>query len=353
MKVVLLAPKPPPAGGIASWTVKMQNAKLKNGWNVDVVDEQLIGKRQNFGNTKKNLIDETKRSLIIWSNLWRFLKDKDVKVVHSNIPASTTAMLREYVCAIITKFRKRKFIIHYHCTLPNMVSSRIGVIVFRFLTNISDSAIVLNGPSVEFVTKHSKRPVALIPNFIEKNAVKNENTKVISPNINKIVYVGGVVKTKGCCEIIDVARKFPDIQFYMIGNPEQALVEIDKPSNIILCGEKTRREVDQELEEADVFMFVTYFPGEGFSVALLEAMAKGLPCIVSDWAANRDMIGEYGGIVVPPKDIEAMETAIKELEHDPVRREEQSNWNIRKVRDKYVDNLVTDLYVDSWEKVLM
>ena len=41
MNVVLLAPTPPPYGGIAVWTDRMKKAKLKNGWKVKVVDEKI------------------------------------------------------------------------------------------------------------------------------------------------------------------------------------------------------------------------------------------------------------------------------------------------------------------------
>ena len=44
MKTVLLAPTPPPAGGIAKWTMRMLNATLKNGWTVSVVDEGQISR---------------------------------------------------------------------------------------------------------------------------------------------------------------------------------------------------------------------------------------------------------------------------------------------------------------------
>ena len=40
MKVVLLAQTPPPHGGIAGWTERMLKARLKNGWEVVVVDEK-------------------------------------------------------------------------------------------------------------------------------------------------------------------------------------------------------------------------------------------------------------------------------------------------------------------------
>lgn len=353
MKVILLAPTPPPAGGIASWTVRMQNASLKNGWKVEVVDEKLIGNRNIFGNnTKKHLLVEIKRCFYIWIQLWKALKDDDTKVVHSCIPAGTAGMLREYVCAMITKTKKKEFIIHYRCTLPNMVKSKAGLFMFCRLTNKSDLVMVLNNPSIEFVKKHSKTPVVLIPNFIEKSAVIKENTKTISENIQQILYVGGVIESKGCCDIIKVAKEFPSIQFRLLGNPETKILESDKPSNVILCGEKNEADVKQELEEADVFIFVTYFPGEGFSNALTEAMANGLPCIVTDWAANRDMIEEDGGIVVDVKDVEAMVAAIRDLTDDKDRRQRQSEWNIKKVKKYYIDSIVTDMYVDSYERLL-
>ena len=56
-KVILLAPTPPPAGGIAGWTVRMLNSKLKNEWKIELVDEKLLGNREAFGDkTKKNYL---------------------------------------------------------------------------------------------------------------------------------------------------------------------------------------------------------------------------------------------------------------------------------------------------------
>jgi len=125
-----------------------------------------------------------------------------------------------------------------------------------------------------------------------------------------------------------------------------------KPPNIVLLGEKNKLEVKKELSEADIFMFVSYFSGEGFSNALAEAMASGLPCIVTDWAANKDMIEDFGGIVVPIKDTNAMVDAINKLEQNKQLRQKQSKWNIDKVISSYIDDIVTDMYVMEYEKLL-
>jgi len=353
MKVILLAPTPPPSGGIASWTVRMENASLKNGWKVKVVDEKLSGNREVFGvNTKRILFMEIKRCIRIWKNLKKALTENEVKIVHSCIPASTTGMLREYVCALISKARKRKFIIHYRCTIPNMCKSRIGMLIFRLLSNKSDLVMVLNTQSVDFVKKHSSTSVVLIPNFIEEAAIIDEHTKVISDKVKRVLYVGGVIKTKGCGDIITVAKEFPDIEFRLVGNPATDISKLPHTSNVIFCGEKSKAEVKREFLNADLFMFVTHFPGEGFSNALAEAMASGIPCITTDWAANKDMIEEKGGIVVSIKDTVAMKNAVSTLKENRELRQNQSTWNINKVKTCYSEKVVTGMYVDEYEKTI-
>ena len=353
MKVVLLAPTPPPAGGIASWTVRMQNAALKNGWKVKVVDEKLIGNREVFGGkSNKNIYMEIKRCIRIWKDLIKTLKDNEVKVVHSCIPASSLGMLREYVCAIISKSKRKKFIIHYRCTIPNMCNSKIGLMIFKLLTNKSDLVMALNSHSLSFVENHSNTPVIVIPNFIEKSAISKKNSKEISPQVKTILYVGGVIQSKGCEDILCVAREFPHIKFRLVGNIDTNIYSQDIPSNVVLCGEKNKSEVKREMIEADLFMFVSYFPGEGFSNALAEAMASGLPCIASDWAANKDMLENKGGIIVPIKDTIKMKDAIEILQNDITLRKSQSEWNIKKVKEYYTEKIVTGQYVDEYEKLM-
>ena len=145
MKVVLLAPTPPPAGGIAGWTVRMMNSTLKNGWGVEVVDEKLGEGRELFGGKKKkNLLIEAKRCFKIWKELKEKLRDSEAAVVHSCIPSYTLSMLREYVCACITKNRKRKFIVHFRCTVPNSVKGRVSRFVFKKICDKSDKIFLLN-----------------------------------------------------------------------------------------------------------------------------------------------------------------------------------------------------------------
>lgn len=351
-KVILLAPTPPPAGGIAGWTVRMMNATLKNGWQVAVVDEKVIGGRQVFGDkTKRNLLTEAKRCMGIWRNLKKELTDPNAKVVHSCIPSVPLAMMREYVCACITKHAKRKFIIHFRCTVPNAAKGRLAHFMLKRLCNKADLIMTLNEQTNAYLDRFTKTPKCLIPNFVTEQELCSRET--IRETVQTVLYVGGVIQTKGAMDMLEVARQFPNIQFRMVGKSESQVEEYARRhqiTNVVFTGPKERREVRQEMMDADVFMFLTYFHGEGFSNALAEAMATGLPCIATDWAANRDMIEDQGGCVVPVK---APQEAAKALERMLPRevRAKQAAWNLRKVQAEYLDTVVLDQYVDVYESL--
>ncbi len=356
MRAILLAPLPPPAGGIASWAKRMQVAELKNGWNVTVVDEKVIGGREIFGENagKRSLWVEAKRCFNIWKNLWIGLNDADVKIVHSNIPAGLTGMLREIICALITKVRRKKFIIHYRCTVPNMVKSKIQTFVFKILTNLSDAVIALNTASEEFTNKHSKTKVVLIPNFVSFDEMQKEE-KGLNADEFVVSYVGGVIPEKGCMDIIEAAKLLPDVKFSLAGAIGKDVMEIkaEVSDNVQFLGEQDKQGVQNVLMTSDVFVFASYFHGEGFSNALAEAMAAGLPCVVTDWAANADMIGKDGGIVVRINDPKGIADAVQTLKDNEELRLKMGAYNQQKVTTVYSQEVVTSQYVDLYESLLV
>jgi len=123
------------------------------------------------------------------------------------------------------------------------------------------------------------------------------------------------------------------------------------PDNVILLGEQPKDIVQSELKDSDVFLFLSRFSGEGFSNALAEAMAFSLPCIVSDWAANADMVENKGGIVLSNYSIKEAINAIETLESEKTRRK-CSAWNYKKILNSYTDTIVTDMYVNAYEEIL-
>ena len=65
-----------------------------------------------------------------------------------------------------------------------------------------------------------------------------------------------------------------------------------------------RNNVEKLLNEFDIFVFSTT-KDEGFGIAMVEAMGKGLPIIASDVGACKEILqdGKYGTLVTPNSDI--------------------------------------------------
>jgi starch synthase len=88
-----------------------------------------------------------------------------------------------------------------------------------------------------------------------------------------------------------------------------------------LLGRVAHAEVPARMAAADVFVFPSLF--EGSAVVTYEALACGLPCIVTPAAGAVARDGEEGS-VVPPADVDALAAAMERLGTDPERRAHQS-----------------------------
>ena len=104
------------------------------------------------------------------------------------------------------------------------------------------------------------------------------------------LYLGGLEKNKGVLDLAQAAKSYPEkYQFLFIGDGElmETLSEIS-PLNTVSLGRKPFAEVQKYLMACDAFIFPSY--NEGFSNALLEAQAHGLPALVSDIPPNCELI---------------------------------------------------------------
>jgi glycosyltransferase involved in cell wall biosynthesis len=73
---------------------------------------------------------------------------------------------------------------------------------------------------------------------------------------------------------------------------------------------------------------------EGLSFSLLEAMAFGLPSIVSDAPGNTEAVGD-AGLVVPSGDVEGFAQAMQRLSNDPAVRGSLGERARRRVEDEF------------------
>lgn len=97
----------------------------------------------------------------------------------------------------------------------------------------------------------------------------------------------------------------------------------------------------------DIFVSTSAF-GEGFSNAIGEAMACGKPCVVTDVGDSGLVVGDRG-IVVPPKDPQALKTAVLQL----IMEMSAGNQIQAEVRQRIVENFSVPQLVLKTECALM
>jgi glycosyltransferase involved in cell wall biosynthesis len=120
---------------------------------------------------------------------------------------------------------------------------------------------------------------------------------------------------------------------------EEAALRNKAPVQFI--GELTATEVQKRLRAADVFVLPSYH--ENFSFAVVEALAAGLPVVITDQVGIADsVISAQCGAVVPAGQPEALACAIEGFRDTEVRR-----LAGERARQLVVDRYATERYINE------
>lgn len=350
MKILLLSPLPPPAGGIASWTKRYLESGQAKLHEVYVVNTAVIGSRVNQFN-KRNITDEIVRTIRIFITLKNELKLNKPQMVHLNTACSNLGLIRDYLCGKMVKKCGAKLVLHCRCDVAYMVKSKNAKRYYRKLVNLSDEIITLNSSSWQYTLTNCGRESMILPNFLPEstlNVIKSRDK--IQLRFNNCLYVGHVMEAKGCDLILRIAKRIPQITFTMVGFVSEEIKILDKPDNVVFTGEVSKEKVLQHMMKADLFLFPSL--SEGFPNVVMEAMACGLPIVATGVGAIPDMIEDKGGIFVEVGDVNGFVTAIKKLQGNCELCDQMSNWNRSKVESRYSQQKVMDALFKMYGELL-
>lgn len=219
---------------------------------------------------------------------------------------------------------------------------------------MTDVLITINKEDYERAKRHlHAKKTEYIPGVgvdVEKFAVcyvdKEKKCKELGIPDDKFIMlsVGELQERKNYKVVIDALGKLQNHNvYYLIAGQgalkeeyEQAVKSYDLQENIKLLGYRT--DIDELCEIADCFVHTAFH--EGLSVALLEAMASGLPIIGSDVRGVRDLVEhKKGGICVNPESINEMQDAIQTLCLDKGFRDKCGFHNYMQMKSCNTENI--------------
>lgn len=137
-------------------------------------------------------------------------------------------------------------------------------------------------------------PADVLYNYVERNFFSQDYKHMCFNGTLKAVAVGSLKKAKNYSFLLDCFRKLPaNIRLDIYGEgplkePLQAMITRHR-LNVRLCG--IRRDMWDVLPAYDLFVMSSVY--EGQPVALLEAMASGMPAMLSDIPELREASGEH------------------------------------------------------------
>ena len=192
--------------------------------------------------------------------------------------------------------------------------------------------------------------VSVIPNMVDMRAFRSAAQP--QDRDPELLFLGRLDPTKGIEELLQAAAKlrerFPRLRLVLAGVGDLRAVEARAASLGIadavefpgwVVGERKQA----LLERASVFVLPSYV--ENMPVSVLEAMAAGLPVVATSVGAIPEVVEDgVSGVLVPPRDAQALAQAIERVLADPQRRRRMGEaGRARAERDYSVERVMPRL----------
>lgn len=231
----------------------------------------------------------------------------------------------------------------------------------RITAKFTDSLITINKEDYENAQKFNVKNTEYVPGIgIDVDKIKNvkinRSKKRSEFNLSEDDFVlftaGQLSKRKNHEVVIKALTKIENINVKLLicglGELENYLKELihdlGLENRVILAG--YRNDVVEQLHAADCFVFPSF--QEGLPVALMEAMACGLPIICSRIRGNVDLVDESGGVFFDPNSEEDCEKAIKKmLQLDYMKLGMYNQERVKKFDIKLIQKKMKSIYENS------
>lgn len=324
MKILIVTPLyPPEIGGPATYTKLLEERLPNYGIEVDTVK---------FSDVK--YLPKFIRHLVLMFKIIK--KTKGVNIIYAQDPVSVglVSMLVSLITGVQLWVRvpgdyaweqaRQKF--GYKNTPLNFQLENLKWPI-NFLSWIQKK--VVNKSSYVIVPSHyfgdivkrwlkQSEKLHVIHNGVELPPVLDNTVKVKKKSI---VTAGRLIKGKGFETLISMMMSLPEWTLNIAGDgPEREFYQnlikkYEVSDRVFLLGLLSKNDLFQLLKSSTVFVLNTDF--ETFSFQTLEAMACGVPVVVSDVGGLPEVVEhEVQGYLVNPDDTEAIVSYIKLIDND-------------------------------------
>jgi glycosyltransferase involved in cell wall biosynthesis len=365
IRVLLTGSLPPPVGGISIFLNDLISSSLH-----EKVDIRFLETSPNRINANRigratigNVVYTTWVSIKLVWEIIRFHPD----IIHISTSFGLS-FIKNSLLVIIAHFLRRRIFLHPHCSYLELYKNKhiFWRSFFRFIIGMCDGLIVL---SEEWMNLGNDMPNSSI--FLMKNAINLQGYQKIAVSRNKestntsvlILYLGWIGEAKGSYDLIQAAkyisgRNLNDLYIKLVGDglfqdqlvAAKTMIQEYNLSNIEICSPISGLDKYKQLEEADIFVYPSHH--EGMPIAIIEAMACGLPVVATSVGGIPDLVQNgVNGFLVSSRHPEELAKALIKLSNRRNLRHQMGEEGIRITHQYHDIEQYADRLVNIYEQV--
>lgn len=349
------------------------NFNQGNSWSEDA----LYSFRDFLGNLEAESFDvDFSRNITDFSALRRAYKtllqivtENSYDFIHCHTPVASA------ICRMVAKKTGVKVIytahgFHFFKGAPlkyNLIFKNVE----KHLAKYTDMLITMNQEDLHAAESFRLRKggsVKYIPGIgLDVDAIKNravdrnEKRKEIDvpADATVIITVAELIVRKNYPAAIEAFAKSADKNsYYVICGTGPLENELKNLAESLGVGDRIRflgyrSDIYELLKASDIFLFTS--TQEGLPVAVMEAMASRLPCVISDIRGSNELVVDSkGGFVIDCKDIDAFSQKVGLLIQNTALRNEMGEYNQIKINEfnrEKVNILMRENYLELQKSV--
>lgn len=271
------------------------------------------------------------------------IREKNIDYIHCNTPVGGVIgrLMNRHVKKVI--YQAHGFHFYKGAPIKNWL---IYYPVEKILARRTDGIITINKDDYKFAKKHLKSKIYYVPGVGIQLEQWNEYRDIreelgIGLQDFVVLVVGRLEKNKNCGTVIEAVRKVPTVKLVFCGDGEdrQKLEEKAKgiEERVFFLG--NRSNMSDIYHMADCFVLASF--REGLSRSIMEAMACGLPCLVTDIRGNRDLVDK--DYLFNPTDVDGLAEMIRKVSESKELKNKMKARNLEKIKEFSFDRVVNEL----------
>lgn len=329
-RLLAVGPLPPPLGGVQLMNEMLIRSSLANDFAIETVNtskgrERWAVETQSW----RTPVDFVKHAGKLIAAIARFRPD--VVYLHA---ASGVSFSRDWALMMIARLMGRRVVCHYHGTRHTIFPSTrtaFGRWAGRTMMGAAHRVIALSpGYRDTYADVWKRSDVTWSPNLVDLRPYEGLAPAApwLAPGERAVLFMGRLSAPKGIYDLFDamgpVLAKHADVRFVLAGVAE---TEAQEPvlradverrgfaKRVTFLGSVEGREKALAYASSAVIAIPSWT--EAFPLVIPEAMAGGLPMVVTAVGAIPDFVvdGE-DGLLIPPRDPHALAAALDRLLSD-------------------------------------